>query len=52
MILLLLNCKISQKTSSLSAELKKEILSKAAIYKKQNKDKKFRPYTGTGGSGN
>ena len=46
------SCKISQKTGSLSAELKKEILSKAAIYKKQNKDKKFRPYTGTGGSGN
>ena len=40
------NCKIEQKTGSLVAELKKEILSKAAIYKKQNKDKKFTPYTG------
>ena len=40
------NCKIEQKTGSLVAELKKEILSKAAIYKKQNKDKNFKPYTG------
>jgi hypothetical protein len=40
------NCKIEQKTGSLVAELKKEILSKAVIYKKQNKDKNFKPYTG------
>ena len=40
------NCKIEQKTGSLVAELKKEILNKAAIYKKQNKDKNFKPYTG------
>ena len=40
------NCKIEQKTGSLVAELKKEILSKAAIYKKQKKDKNFKPYTG------
>ena len=40
------NCKIEQKTGSLVAELKKEILSKAAVYKKQNKDKNFKPYTG------
>tara|TARA_B100000989_G_scaffold165562_1_gene123763 strand:+ start:982 stop:1560 length:579 start_codon:yes stop_codon:yes gene_type:complete len=40
------NCKISQKTGSLSAELKKQILSKATIYKKQNKDKNFKPYKG------
>ena len=46
------NCKISQKTGSLSAELKKEILSKAAIYKKQKKNKNFRAYEGTGGEGN
>jgi hypothetical protein len=46
------SCKISQKTGSLSAELKKEILSKAAIYKKQKKDKNFRTYEGTGGEGN
>ena len=38
------NCKVSQKTGSLSAELKKKILSKATIYKKQNKDKNFKPY--------
>ena len=46
------SCKISQKTGSLSAELKKKILSKAAIYKKQKKDKNFRAYDGTGGKGN
>tara|TARA_Y100000748_G_scaffold258042_1_gene224956 strand:- start:515 stop:1093 length:579 start_codon:yes stop_codon:yes gene_type:complete len=40
------SCKISQKTGSLSAELKKQILSKATIYKKQNKDKNFKPYKG------
>ena len=45
-------CKISQKTGSLLAELKKEILNKAAIYKKQKKDKNFKPYTGTGGNAN
>ena len=41
------SCKISQKTGSLSAELKKKILSRATIYKKQNKDKNFRPYKGS-----
>ena len=41
------SCKISQKTGSLLTELKKEILSKAAIYKKQNKDKNFKPYKGS-----
>ncbi len=46
------NCKISQKTGSLTAELKKEILSKAAVYKKQKKEKNFKPYTGTGGKAN
>ena len=40
------SCKVSQKTGSLSAELKKQILSKATIYKKQNKDKNFKPYKG------
>ena len=40
------SCKISQKTGSLSAELKKQILSKATIYKKQNDDKNFKPYQG------
>ena len=41
------NCRISQKTGSLTAELKKKILSKATIYKKQNKDKNFKPYEGS-----
>ena len=40
-------CTVSQKTGSLSAELKKQILSKATIYKKQNKDKNFKPYKGS-----
>jgi len=40
------SCKISQKTGALSAELKKKILSKATIYKKQNDDKNFKPYKG------
>ena len=43
------NCKISQKSGPLLAEIKKEILSKAAIYKKQNKDKNFKPYKGKTG---
>ena len=38
------NCKIIQKKGALIAELEKTILSKAAIYKKQNKDKNFKPY--------
>ena len=38
------SCKISQKTGSLVAELKKEILTKATIYKKEIKDKNFREY--------
>ena len=40
------SCKISKKTGSLSEELKKKILSKATIYKKQNDDKNFKPYQG------
>ena len=40
------NCKISEKTGNLVAELKKKILNKAAIYQKQNKDKNFKPYKG------
>tara|TARA_Y100001970_G_scaffold291199_1_gene427477 strand:- start:5928 stop:6497 length:570 start_codon:yes stop_codon:yes gene_type:complete len=38
------NCKISQKTGTLVTELKKEILTKATIYKKEKKDKNFREY--------
>jgi len=43
-----INCKILQKTGTLSAELKKEILSKASIYKKEKKDKNFKEYKGKG----
>tara|TARA_B100000029_G_scaffold370691_1_gene364549 strand:+ start:504 stop:983 length:480 start_codon:yes stop_codon:yes gene_type:complete len=38
------NCKISQKSGQLVTELTKKILARAAIYKKQNKDKNFKPY--------
>ena len=41
------SCKISQKTGSLSAELKKQILSKATVYKKQKDEKNFKPYKGS-----
>ena len=39
-----MNCTISKKKSALDKELKKEILKRAAIYKKQTKDKNFKPY--------
>ena len=39
----LINCKITEKKWKFSKELKKEILKKAAIYKKQKKDKNFKP---------
>jgi len=38
------NCKVVQKKGAILAELKKSILSKAAVYKKQKKDKNFKPY--------
>jgi len=38
------NCNISQKSGQLVTELTKKILSRATIYKKQNKDKNFKPY--------
>ena len=38
---------ISQQKGNLRAELTKEILKKAAIYKKQTEDKNFKPYTNT-----
>ena len=41
------NCKITDTTGNIVTELKKKILTKAAIYAKQNKDKKFKPYTTT-----
>ncbi len=42
----IINCKITEKSGSLVTELKKKILSKATIYKKENKDKNFKPYKG------
>ena len=41
------NCIISQKDGNLKTELTKEILKKAAIYKKQTEVKNFKPYTNT-----
>jgi len=41
------NCKITDTTGNIVTELKKKILAKAATYAKQNKDKKFKPYTNT-----
>ena len=40
------NCKITQKKGPLVAELKKKILTKATMYKKENKEKNFKPYEG------
>ena len=40
------NCQISEKKGSLVSELNKKILSKAAVYKEQVKDKNFKPYKG------
>lgn len=42
-----MNCTITQQEGSIEKELKKEILKKAAIYKKQIKDKNFKPYKST-----
>jgi len=41
------NCVISQKKGNLKSELTKEILKKAAIYKKQTDDKNFKAYSNT-----
>ena len=41
----IINCKISDYKGNLKTELTKEILKKAALYKKQNKDK-LKPYAG------
>ncbi len=43
-----LNCVVSKREGNLEKEIKKEILKKAAIYKKQNKDKNFKPYQNSG----
>ena len=39
------NCKINKQDGQLKKEITKQILAKASIYKKQTKDKNFRPYT-------
>lgn len=39
------SCSFLEKKSDLEEELKKEILKRAAIYQKQNKDKSFKPYS-------
>ena len=43
----LVNCVISQRNGNLRTQLTKQILKKAAIYKKQTKDKNFKPYLNT-----
>ena len=40
------SCQISEKKGSLVAELNKKILSKAAVYKKETKEKSKKPYKG------
>ena len=42
----LVNCKISEQKGNLTSELQKEILKKAAVYKKEGVDKNFKPYKG------
>ena len=41
------NCKINKQDGQLKKEITKQILAKAAVYKKQTKDKNFRPYNNT-----
>jgi hypothetical protein len=41
------NCSITEQEGNLRTELNKEILKKATIYQKQNKDKNFKPYVGS-----
>jgi hypothetical protein len=40
-------CKISEGYDNLITELKRKILKNAKIYEEKNKDKKFKPYSGT-----
>jgi len=40
------SCAVTEKSGTLVTELNKKILSKAAIYSKQNKDKNIKPYKG------
>tara|TARA_B000000532_G_scaffold15444_1_gene10998 strand:- start:132 stop:704 length:573 start_codon:yes stop_codon:yes gene_type:complete len=39
------NCKINKQDGQLKKEITRQILAKAAIYKKQSKDKNFTPYS-------
>ena len=41
-------CKITDRSETLSAELTKKILTKAAVYEKETKVKNFKPYRGKG----
>ena len=41
------SCEVTQKTGALLVELKRKILSKATIYKKEKKDKNFKEYKGS-----
>ena len=38
------NCKVNKQEGQLKKEITKQILAKATIYKKQSKDKNFKPY--------
>jgi len=38
------NCKVNKQDGQLKKEITKQILAKATIYKKQSKDKNFKPY--------
>ena len=40
------NCKIIERSENIKKELTKKILTKAAVYEKENKDKNFKPYKG------
>ena len=42
------NCKINKQDGQLKKEITKQILAKAAIYKKQSKDKNYKPYRMSG----
>ncbi len=44
----LINCKITSTDKVLVTEIKKQILKKAALYEKENKDKTFKPYKNKG----
>ena len=41
-----MKCEMTEKKGKLEEELKIQILKQAAIYKKQTKDKNFKPYRG------